>query len=143
MKKYLIPMFLVVTTGFIAMACNKSPEEKAGWVVGKISRNLNLSAEQKQKLVAVKKGFFDARARRKQDKEELFQEVARLIRSEQLKENEVSNLMERKNKMYKEELPGVFALLKDFHGSLSTEQKEKAATHLEKFKKRVCQWQND
>jgi hypothetical protein len=123
----------------IFVACKKTPEQKANYAVKKISRTLDLTDDQLEKLNALKDEVLAASKRQLTERESMFNEVKGLIVSDRLPEGEVKGLMVRKNQIRLEEFPSVFPKLQAFHASLSAEQKEEIVQIANKLYKKFYQ----
>jgi Spy/CpxP family protein refolding chaperone len=116
-----------------------SPEQKAEWVVSKISKKLELTADQKTKLESVKQAYLDVWTAHKDDRAKRLDEVKQMILSDRLDAAKVKSLMGERRKIEDDNFDPVFAKLAEFHASLTPQQKGKIAAFLDKVAKRLDQ----
>lgn len=134
--------FLLAAAGMGALAgCGgqRSPQQKAEWVVSKISRKLDLTAEQKTKLEAVKQAYLDVWTAHKADRTKRLEDVKQMILSDRLDPAKVKALMAERRKVEDDNFDPIFAKLAEFHASLTAQQKGKIAAFLDKAAKRLDQ----
>jgi protein CpxP len=112
---------------------HRSPEEKAAWVVKKISGELDLTDAQKPKLQAIADFMVNERKIHESQREENYAFALAQVRGERLDRSEVERRINRKLDDMKQKAPRLVELVSEFHASLSPEQREKAATKLEKL----------
>jgi protein CpxP len=131
---------LVMALGLmgLATAChfNKTPQEKANYITGKVQKKLDLNEEQKAKLDKLADKVVKLHSENKGTKEVFYQDVKKLVLQNEVKEEEVRALMERKRTHIEAILPQVLPEILEFHASLDLNQKEKLVSLMEKFKKR-------
>jgi hypothetical protein len=138
LKRLSILLLSIVTLGFI-VGCSKTPEGIADKIVSKLERKLDLNSEQLAKLEKLKVAALNTYKRKKETKNKKIETVLDFIKADSLDQVEVKKLMTEKHETKMQELDKLFPLINDFHSSLSSEQKEKAAEliqwKIEKFKK--------
>ncbi len=98
----------------------------------KVIKELDLNTEQQAKLEAIHETIKSLHAEKKSDCSEIHNGVLDQIRSEKLNESFMNDLMDHKHQMMKECKPVLFEKISDFHASLTSEQKEKLASRIEK-----------
>lgn len=136
MKKIIYSLLFLGSLPLILIGCDRSPGQRADFLVKKISSKLDLDEIQKTKLIELKDAFQQARKRHQADKNAMRSEVKQLLLSDKISENSVKDLIAKKERIVGEEFPVVFAKFQDFHASLSKEQKEEAVALIEKFRKK-------
>jgi Spy/CpxP family protein refolding chaperone len=102
-----------------------------------IAKRLDLNEQQKTKLEAVHEVMRQAREQFHKERAELFEEIAAQIKSDQLDQAKVLQLLERRHALMNQVAPQVVAKVADLHASLTPEQKTKAVEHLERFKDKM------
>ncbi|MDA8793895.1 Spy/CpxP family protein refolding chaperone [Bacteriovoracaceae bacterium] len=138
MKKFLTTFFCLGLVGIIFTGCKKTPEEKADWIIKKVTRKLELNQVQKEKLEDLKVAVLQARERHSSDKQEMFTSVKRMVLAEEISEGEVRSLIDKRQNIIQEEFPQVFPLFQAFHASLNSEQKKRAVELMDKFHSKRC-----
>ncbi|MCW8930850.1 MAG: Spy/CpxP family protein refolding chaperone [Gammaproteobacteria bacterium] len=119
---------------------NHSPEDKANWVISKISDKLELNENQKTKLVEVKDEALKARAKMQKDKSSHFEQVENMIQSERLNKQEIQLLFKSKTEKLAANAEPVIDKLIDFHADLNNEQKQKIIAFIKKHEKEGKSW---
>lgn len=137
MKRKVKVLGLIIASGLIFTACNKSPEEKAAKVVKVVSHKLDLNDAQTKKAEAVKDEILKIFKERKANRGDRIGRVKSLILSNSLDEDVVKGMMKDRQELMETNFPRVFPLVKEFHASLSTEQKKEMVELLEKFNKKM------
>jgi Spy/CpxP family protein refolding chaperone len=105
-----------------------------------IAKRLNLDDQQKAKLEAVHEALRQARAEFKKERAELFDELEAQIKSDQLDQAKVLQLLERRQAIMNQVAPQVIAKVAELHATLTPEQKAKVIEHLERRKERLQQY---
>ena len=121
--------------GFVSCQ-RKTPQQKADYVVKKVSSRLDLNEAQELKLEKIKVKALAIHARNKSTKEEMFGKVKGMILSDKLDEGEVKDLMSQRRQLIDEVVPEVLPDIIDFHASLNAEQKKDVVKFMDKIKKR-------
>ncbi len=131
---------LITTTLTACGHHHRSPERKLAHVESRISDELDLDASQEAKLREVTQAMHRVMGGSKADKKAMREEFQDMIRAPKMDMARMKSLMAKKEAMmarkkeafYRE----VYPKLAVFHDSLSTEQREKAASCMEKHGKR-------
>jgi len=137
--KWFRNLFTLGVCAFAATGCRHggTPEQKADWVVSKMTRELDLSAEQKTKLDALKLAVLATRAGARTDRKDAVSEIRAAILSDRLDAAKAKSAIEKhqelRRKRFDDGFETVFPKLADFHASLSVEQKSKAVAWLDQF----------
>jgi len=127
--------FLIISLA-ISGCASKSMSERADWMVKKVIRKIKLDKMQAAKLWGIKHKYFEIREGKKKERDGQFNELLSLIKSQDMSKKEVKDMIAKGRKMQDEYFPEVFPLVKDFHKSLSQEQKEKVARWLDELRRR-------
>jgi len=133
----LIGVAIAGTITLIGCSRHRSPEKKARWVTKIISSELDLNDSQEKKLSNLKDAFLKAHQRNRSERDTMSQKIEALILSEKVEEAQVRKLMDERRKRMDSEIPQVFPKLKEFHASLTPEQKKKAVETFREFRKRM------
>lgn len=132
---YKVLVLLAMSLSFVFLTgCKKSPERRAEKVVSKITRHLDLTEVQEVKLNEIKEKYLEVRSNLKKNSV-VIEKAKSLILSDQLDSREVQSLMkekQRRSQIYYNEL---FPLIKEFHSSLSKDQKEDVISFMTKIHK--------
>lgn len=111
------------------------PEDKAAWMVKKITRKLDLNEDQQAKLKAVSDEFVAHHLAQKDKKKEHMELLMAEVRKPELDKSVLNAMFEERHGHMRELAPKIIDKLAIFHVSLDDEQKEKLADKLEHFKK--------
>ncbi len=121
--------------GAMLTGCHhKTPEEKAAWVVKKITSELDLTDAQKPKLQAVADFIVAERKAHEAQREETITFALAQVRGDRLDRVEAERRIVQKLDDLKQKAPRLLELVAEFHASLTREQRENAASKLEKLK---------
>jgi Spy/CpxP family protein refolding chaperone len=111
-----------------------NPEERAAWVMEKVSSKLELTETQKPKLVALKDEVLAARKDQQAGREADFDEVVALLSAKELDRAKVNALGEKRIENMKKHLPTIVDRVADLHATLSDKQKATAIEFLKKMR---------
>lgn len=141
MKKRLlfIPAIMIISLGVLTLAgCNNnhvSPEEKAEWIVQKISKTINLSQDQIVKLEDVKIEIMKHRKEHQATKVATMDSLIAEIKKTTINQEVIMAMFNQHKMRIEQVVPLIIEKFVIFHESLTAEQKAKAVTVLEKFRK--------
>lgn len=140
MKKriFIIPTVLVLLGTVALTACNRhhhDPEDKAEWMVHKISKKLDLDDNQKAKLEDVKVELMKHHKEHRDSKAEMMDKLILEVQKPQLDEALLMDMVNQHKTRIEQAAPGVIEKLVVFHASLNAEQKSEIVEKLQKFKK--------
>lgn len=121
---------------------NHKPEDKANWLISKISNSLELNESQKEKLTEVKNEALKTRANLHKDKSSHFEQVENMIQSEHLNKQEIQLLFKSRTEQLAISAEPVIDKLIDFHASLNNDQKQKIITFIKKHEKEGKGWRH-
>jgi periplasmic protein CpxP/Spy len=131
---FAIGVSVLLLTGATLSACqHKTPEQRADWMVKKVTRELDLNDAQKAKLEDVKAEMLAARGQMESQHEMMYNEALAQLPSERLDQAKLLQLFEQHQAKMTQLAPAVLAKLAEFHASLTPEQKAKAAEELKEF----------
>lgn len=133
MKKLIAGVLAISFVALIACHRHGGPEQRADWITGKISRELDLNDAQEAKLETVKQAFLENMKQHKGERSQSLDKVKQMISGDRLEAAQVKSLMAQRQKMMDESFDKVFGKVADFHASLTPEQKKKAVELIEKF----------
>jgi Spy/CpxP family protein refolding chaperone len=129
-KKILVFLGVASLLAVFASCRHHNPEERAKWIIKKLSSELDLDSNQKQALEKIKNEFFEKRKNQKKpDRNELLS----LIKSEKIDEVKVKKLVEEREANHKEMKDFFMKKAIEFHSTLKSDQKDKLANLVEKF----------
>ncbi len=139
LRKLLIPFTIIASLGAVLMTgCHRhhhDPEERADWLVHKVSKKLDLSDEQKLKLVAVRTELMQHYDKHRQDKSQMMDVLLSEVKKPQMDENVLMEMVNQHKTRVDEVAPAVISKLIDFHRSLNDEQKQELVQKLQKVAK--------
>lgn len=125
---------VAAVAGSILTGCrHSSPEGRADWIVGKVSRQLDLTDVQKAKLEEVKKLVLEIRAKKVGDRDAHFKVAKEQILSAKLDRSVIRKAIQDRQADFDKDFDPVFDKVAEFHASLTPEQKTKAVELIEKF----------
>ena len=97
------------------------------------SSKLDLTAEQRMKLEALKETLVDINKAHQAERVKHLDEIKRQILSDGLNSAKIRSLILLRQRFVNENFDSVFGMVAEFHASLMPEQKRKAVALLEKF----------
>jgi protein CpxP len=133
----IVSVVLVIGAGTLT-ACShryKTPEERAQWVVGKISDDLNLNDQQKAKLVVVKNEMLKVRKQFSGDKEATNKKILAIVSTPTLDQDALLNMIRARTEVVSKNAPQVVAALGDFYDSLNPDQQAQVRKRMEEAMK--------
>ena len=99
-----------------------------------ISERLELTAEQKEKLEAVKEAIIQGRAQMRQDREEVMNEIIAEVRKPEMDQARVMDLIAQRASRIDGMAQRVVGPIIEFHKSLHDEQRQKIINRLESLR---------
>ena len=100
-----------------------SHEDKAEWIVKKISKELKLTDPQKQKLNGIKDEILTKQSKLKKDREEIFNAVLAEVKKEQIDQQTLIRHIEANGAHIKEMHTFMVTKFTEFHSILTPEQR--------------------
>lgn len=100
-----------------------NPETRAKHMVSYVSEELNLDAQQNQKLEAFKDQLLETGQRVRSEMKPMHGDISKLIAAETFDQTKALELLNSKTTMMNENAPEVLAAMGDFLDSLNAEQK--------------------
>ena len=134
----LLTIGAVLGTGYALKKrfCNMTPAERADRITAHVAKELDLTADQKTKLDAMKVEILDKITKLHADKAAMKAEALALVKSDRISESDVNALIEKREAKWRELKPVVVDMLVDFHNMLTPEQRIKLAEKMESFHNR-------
>jgi periplasmic protein CpxP/Spy len=129
----------LATIGILATGCArqhficKTPEKRAEIIVKKLTNNLDLTKEQVEKLNKIKDEVLSRTKNFKNERKVRYEEALALLKSEKLDKNALNSLISKREQTWNELKPFLIDKFIEFHGMLTTEQKNKLAEKMEKL----------
>jgi len=133
-KIAIVSSVLVIGAGMLA-ACgyhHKTPEERAEWIVKKVSDELDLNDMQKEKLDVVKTEMMKLRKEFNGDRASTRKQVLALVSQPTLDRDALMNMINVRTQAVSNDAPQIVAAFGDFYDSLNPEQQAKVREHIEK-----------
>jgi len=103
----------------------------------RIAERLNLDDQQKVKLEAIHEAMRQARQEFRDERAGMLDEIAAQIKSDQLDQAKVLQLVEQRLARMNQAAPQVIAKVAELHATLTPEQKTKVVEHLDRMKERM------
>jgi len=139
-KKTLIISIVTILTGglFAGAGCRHhsmhcSAEKKAEWVTKKISRELDLTDEQKLKLNQIKDEFLAKKNELHGNRKEMLDAFLLQVNSSQIDEEKLNSLIAEKETKMIEMRKYLVSKFAEFHAVLTPEQRGKLAAKVSEF----------
>jgi len=126
--KRIVILIVGAATVSTIVACGhrfSSPEERAEYMVDKVSKELALNDAQNVKLNALKDQILAARQDMVSKRKETKQAVNELLEQPALDRDRVLNMVSERTQAVNEKAPQVVSALGDFYDSLTAEQQAK------------------
>jgi len=142
MLKRIMPVAVVgflVLSGIIFGGCIRkrimcsTPEQRAEFVVKRISSSLDLSKEQVEKLNKIKDELLSRIKSRPNDREAVHKEFIGMVKSDKLDKNMVENFINKREERMKELKPLLIDKIVEFHYILTPEQRNRVVEKFDKF----------
>lgn len=112
---------------------HKSPEERAEWIVKRITKELELNDAQKQTLGRIKDEFIAKHKADRPQMEAQFNALGELVRSDSIDQAKLKELR-KKHQAHRESMETFFVeKATEFHRVLTSEQRVKAADLMQKY----------
>ena len=146
MVRTIVEITTLLLTGAGAMAfvgCHhRSPEDKADWVVEKMTRELELDADQVARLNEIKSAFIEKAREAHADRGIVRQTVVAELESEEVDQERLNQLVDDRLSRTKEMAAFAIAELSDFHKTLTKGQREKLVAEINTWPDRHCRWRS-
>ncbi len=136
MKKNSILGVIVVAAlaALVLAGCyHRTPEQRAEYVVKRMTEELSLSDVQKAQLEKIKDEFLAQRAEMPKLREETVKEANELMRSSDIDKNRLNALVEKSRTQANDMISFVTSKFTEIHDMLTPEQREKLTSHVEKY----------
>jgi Spy/CpxP family protein refolding chaperone len=143
MKIILVLISILAIGGLILGGCAhryKDPEKRAEHFSNKISKKLELNAEQKVKLDAVTRAFLTTRTEMKGKKEDTRNTLRDVLSQTKFDQDKVMSVYKNHVNDMNTHAPRIVAALGGFWDSLTPEQQAKAREKMEKHFERHGRW---
>jgi Spy/CpxP family protein refolding chaperone len=135
-KLILLTVFITVTAVGIT-ACghrHHSSEERAEWLVQRITDSLDLNDAQQAKLQAIKQEFEQGMKKYHEQRQAFYDRLLEDVQKPQLDKQLLLDMVDSRKQAYDEIAPRLIDKVIDFHASLNAEQKQKIVEHMQKFR---------
>jgi Spy/CpxP family protein refolding chaperone len=136
MKRFFSVFLIALTSVGLLTSCKPTAQDKADYIVKKVTNKLDLDDQQEAKLKKVADKALVLKKQNQDQRDQFHAEIKNLILAENVKEEDIRALMDKKRQQIDDVLPQILPEVLDFHQSLKPEQKQKAVEFMEKFKKR-------
>ena len=109
------------------------PEKRAEYAVKRLTRRLDLTGEQQDKLNKIKDEILARTKNLREDRTVLREEAAALFKSEKLTKEKVNAFIDKRKSKIEELRPFIVDKIIEFHNILTPEQRAKFAEKFEKW----------
>jgi Spy/CpxP family protein refolding chaperone len=126
-KMAIVSVVLVIGAGTLA-ACShqpRTPEERADWMVNKISDKLDLNDAQKAKLEVVKTEMMKLRTQFDGDKATRDKKMLEIVSKPKMDRDALLNMINARTEAVSSNAPQIVTALGDFYDSLNPDQQAK------------------
>jgi Spy/CpxP family protein refolding chaperone len=142
-SKILIPIAVLSIVGGMALhGCRShrhcgSPEKNAERIVKKISRELDLNDQQKQKLDNIKDDILVKRNEFKGTREQIFNQILNQVESNKVDQEALKNMLESNEAKMKDMHGFLIEKFAEFHSILTPDQRTKLADKMKTMHDRI------
>jgi protein CpxP len=119
--------------------CKVSHEKIAQWMVKKVSRDLDLTDEQKKELNRIKDEILVKHLELKKEHQEILTAVLQQVKNDSVNEAVLNDLFAGKEPKIKEMRTFLIAKFAEFHRILTPSQRDKLAKHINEFHEKCNQ----
>lgn len=130
-----VSALIIITT---IVGCNhyRSPENRAQWMLDKVSSELALTQEQQKKLVAVKDELLSSRQLMKSRMSDNHAQLLSLLEQSTLDQDKALAIIQSQTQMINERSPVMVAAFAGFYDSLDSDQQLKISQFFSEHKER-------
>jgi len=139
-KFWILPLATIVGTGLFFGGCHHEPtqQQRAEWMVKKVSNELDLTKEQSEKLKSIVEKIQNQSPELKKVHSDIFNELYTQVKSDKVNAQKLNDVLIDNEKKFSQFIPSITAGFAEFHATLTAEQKTILAEKMEKFQK----WSN-
>jgi len=130
-KNYVIMIVMAAMAALVLTACYRTPEQRAEYMVKRLSSELVLNDTQQAQLEKIKDEFLARRPEMAKMREETVKEANELMRSAEIDKAKLTVLVEKSQTGANDMIRFVFAKFTEIHDMLTPEQREKLTKHIE------------
>jgi len=130
-KSYVIMIVMAALAALVLTGCYRSPEQRAEYMVKRMSSELALNDTQKAQLEKIKDEFLARRPEMANMRAETVKEANELMRSPEIDKARLDALVEKSQKGANDMILFISAKFTEIHDMLTPEQREKLAKHME------------
>lgn len=133
---------IVLVTGIAACGHHRSPEERADYMVEKITSNLELTAPQVTQLEQLKDELMKARQSMLAERESMHKEVTALLSQPTLDQERALKLVHDQTESVNQKAPQLVSAFAGFYDSLTPEQQTKLREKVEEYRHDHGYWRH-
>jgi Spy/CpxP family protein refolding chaperone len=131
-KSSVMVVVMAVLAALVLSACyHRTPEQRAEYLVKRMSTELSLTDVQKAQLEKIKNEFLARRAEMPKLREETVKEANELMRSAEIDKTRLNALTEKNQTQMNDMISFVTAKFTEIHDMLTPDQREKLVKHVE------------
>lgn len=126
---------LVVTTSLVAggrYCYHHEPEQRAEWMLEKISEKLELSDAQKKKLIVLKNELIETLGKVRQSRESARENILTLLQQETMDREKALIMINERTNTIDKHAPQIVEAIGNFYDSLTPKQREELREHVAK-----------
>ncbi len=131
---------LVVVSSFTACSHFRSPENRADWMVERVTDKLELTESQQGKLKALKDEMMTARKDMKLKFGDSREQMVALFDQPTIDQGKALNIIKSHTQMVEERAPVMVSTFADFYDSLDSEQQREVREFMQKHDDRHHRW---
>jgi len=131
---------IVLISGLAACGHHRSPEERADYMMEKISDKLDLTAPQLSQLEQLKNELMNARQSMRTERDTLHNEVNELLSQPTLDQERTLKLVRDQTESINQKAPQIITAFAGFYDSLTPEQQAVILDKVQKHKEHRHHW---
>jgi Spy/CpxP family protein refolding chaperone len=140
-KSSIIAIVMAALAALVLSACyHRTPEQRAEYLVKRMSAELSLSDGQQAQLEKIKNEFLARRAEMPKLREETVKEANELMRSAEIDKTRLNALTEKNQTQANDMIRFVTDKFTEIHDMLTPEQREKLVKHIEEHMHNEHHW---
>lgn len=140
-KRHVIMIMIAALTALVLTGCYRhTPEQRAEYVVKRMSSELGLNDTQKAQLEKIKNEFLARRPEMIKSREETVKEANELMRSTEIDKARLNALVEKNKAEADDMISFVSAKFTEIHDMLTPEQREKLTKDIEEHMEHGHHW---
>ena len=144
--KRLTKLTLIVTSAVILVgsftACqhHRDPEQRAEWIVEKVTNKLELDDVQQNNLKSLSDEMLNVRKAMKQQADEKHEQLQSMLEQPTIDQSQLLSIIQTHNQLINEHAPQVVSAIADFYNSLKPEQQAEIREFMQEHRDHHDHW---